>query len=458
MPEDAVAWSDRKAIGTKSDLSHPEFYEVVDQRSMSFTMFMQMHETLFGDIAVLQSLQMFLALTLKRRFATEASIHELNQLSFYRDSGRIDQYKSIIGYTMEMLPPFQLPLFFALLLKWTTFEEVTRNSESRVETPENEQFMQQSIQWPSGRRSIEFYPQIAAPNSVAHYVSKQLGLQNNKSIKRMDHEGYQSPRQISAAMKGYFKLYTEPRYTMHFTHILFISCLSRWTPLCERKERTKHGRGTPVFDITADKVQTVLNQESRHKVHVWYYNGGFAPAVIREANLGIENRNRMLNRFRFHQKPQTLPKLYERLWLFSVKSNRETMVFWLPEITQKYPRLAEEMRTELESLMSLDALNELKGLFPKIKISKEDRLKDTLRRLSEDQLKFTFKHERWSVAQDIQLGRIVTERSSSDSDNEWELNENELAAIVTRMNAKNNRWSAYKITCKLREMGIDLVS
>ena len=207
--------------------------------------------------------------------------------------------------------------------------------------------------------------------------------------------------------------------------------------------------------MTSKKYQTVQEQETKPEHHKFYFNGGFAPAVLRNGNLGVENRNREYRRLRFHKKQQQLALLYERLCLFVVKSNVRMMLFWQHHIAQTEPRIAQEMQTVIDDLFSLKSLSEMEGLSPRIALRKGERVEDTLRRVQNDQLKFAYKHEKWSLAQDLELQRMVIEKTA---DEKWSLTAETLAELVGELNGSSNDWPSGLIRSKLCDLGIDFNS
>ena len=210
MPEDKVAYEDRAIISYKTENEHPEHYTVVDSRSISLAMFLVQHDHIFDNAAVLRGLQLYVDLTLRRRFASTDSLRHLNELAFYQQTTQIAQFKAILGCALETIPPFQLHSFFAFILGWSTYAEMTRNYPLSG-------YFEQTILWPSGRTSREFYPPWLAPSSPVTYISGRLGLDSNKSIQRLDFDGYQSAVQIGAALNGYLRFYTHSRYFTAFS-------------------------------------------------------------------------------------------------------------------------------------------------------------------------------------------------------------------------------------------------
>lgn len=204
MYEDKVAYEDRAAISYKTEYPHPINYIVVDTRNIALTNFLSVHEHIFNDAHMMRTIRVYVKLTLVRRFASSESLHRLNELPFYQQTALIQQIEHILGCALETIPPFQLHSFFAFVFGWVSFREMAWNYA-------DDGYFEQTIEWPSGRVTKEYFPKWLVPSSPIKYIAGRLGLANNKSIQRLDFDGFQSAAQIGAAMNGYLRYYTSPR-------------------------------------------------------------------------------------------------------------------------------------------------------------------------------------------------------------------------------------------------------
>lgn len=133
---------------------------------------------------------------------------------------RIHEYDCSIGYALEIIPPFQLRSYFALLHDMVSFSELVSNEPSDPSLALPLQHFEMRLRWPTGKVTTEWYPPHVAPSSSVLYMVGRLGLRENKNIMSMDWRGYQNVQQIGAEIRSHSMFWKTERYITCVLHVL----------------------------------------------------------------------------------------------------------------------------------------------------------------------------------------------------------------------------------------------
>ncbi len=280
-------------------------------------------------------------------------INFFDQCANYEEKNK--NYDKILGHAMTHIVPIQLLIFFALIYKLITYEQIMdeqniNNQENKENTQEDRQHYNEnnpyimndlnynfirytfpnidynsdkfkklkhldfdihdkfchSLKMPTSQENeflYEYYPGIKAPPSTMRLWVTRLHLQDIPQIANVYEDiGYQSIEELNAEMRGYYQFWTIPRYIFNifllyfqYIFIIFSNIYLKYTFDRQRPLGEKRDK-KPVFDIYNDKYIKRVNIECNPKNTPLLWNNGLSPSELHLGNLGIECANGYFNR------------------------------------------------------------------------------------------------------------------------------------------------------------------